>query len=73
MDILFWKSGHQEKQLNLNTTSMKKKKFDAVKMMRDIRDKLTKRYLENPDLEISDLKKIRRKYKIIKKTNTHFA
>jgi len=50
---------------------MKKKKFDAVKMMRDIRDKLTKRYLENPDLELKDLEKIRRKYKL--KQNTHFA
>ena len=52
---------------------MKKKKFDAVKMMRDIRDKLTKRYLENPDLEISDLQKIRRKYKIKANVKTHFA
>jgi virulence-associated protein VapD len=43
---------------------MKKKKFDSVKMMRDIRDKLTKRYLENPQLEISDLQKVRKKYKI---------
>ena len=43
---------------------MKKKKFDAVKMMRDIRDKLTKRYLENPDLELKDLEKIRIKYKL---------
>ncbi|MBI4647205.1 MAG: hypothetical protein HY738_11620 [Bacteroidia bacterium] len=52
---------------------MKKKKFDAVKMMRDIRDKLTKRYLDNPDLEISDLQKIRRKYKIKTKVKLHFA
>ncbi len=43
---------------------MKKKKFDAVEMMREIRDKLTKRYLENPDLENSDLRKIRQKYKL---------
>ena len=43
---------------------MKKKKFDAVKMMRDIRDMKTKRYLENPELEVADLKKIRKKYKI---------
>jgi len=50
--------------LNPNNQTMKKKKFDAVKMMRDIRDKLTKRYLENPDLEISDMEKIRRKYKL---------
>jgi hypothetical protein len=42
-------------------------------MMRDIRDKLTKRYLENPDLENSDLKEIRRKYKIKPKVKTHLA
>lgn len=52
---------------------MKKKKFDAVKMMRDIRDKLTERYSTNPELEISDLKKIRRKYKIKEKKKVHFA
>ncbi len=52
---------------------MKKKKFDAVKMMRDIRDKLSKRYLENPDLEFKDLEIIRRKYKLSKKMNTQFA
>lgn len=40
----------------------KQKKFDSVKMMRDIRDKLTKRYLSNPDLEMRDLEKIREKY-----------
>ncbi len=51
---------------------MEKKKFDSVKMMRDIRDKLTKRYLENPELEISDLQKIRRKYKIKSKTKSLF-
>lgn len=51
---------------------MKTKKFDAVKMMRDIRDKLTIRYLKNPEFEISDLHKIRRKYKIQTK-ETHFA
>ena len=72
MVIPFWKSEHREKLLNLNNKTMKKKKFDAVKMMRDIRDKLTKRYLENPNLEISDLQKIREKYKI-KATKPHFA
>lgn len=50
---------------------MKKKKIDAVKMMRDIRDKLTERYLKNPELENSDLEKIRRKYKIKVKTQWH--
>lgn len=52
---------------------MKKKKFDTVKMMREIRDKLTKRYLENPDLEFKDMERIRRKYKLRKKMNTQFV
>ncbi len=56
--------------MNLNNKIMKNKKFDAVKMMRDIRDKMTKRYLENPDLEISDLQKVRRKYNINTKGKT---
>ena len=47
--------------------------INAVKMMRDIRDKLTNRYLENPSLEISDLKKVRRKYKIKPKAKKRFA
>jgi hypothetical protein len=38
------------------------KKFDAVKLMRDIRDKLVKRYLEDPELEKKDLEDIRKKY-----------
>lgn len=43
---------------------MKDKKFDAVKMMREIRGQLTERYLKNPEHEQADLEKIRRKYKI---------
>ena len=39
-----------------------KKTFDAVKMMRDIRTKLSRRYTRNPDLLWSDLDKVRRKY-----------
>ena len=38
------------------------KTFDAVKMMRDIRTKLSRRYTRNPDLLWSDLDKVRRKY-----------
>ncbi len=41
------------------------KKFDAVKMMRDIRDKMVKRYLKNPELETEELEEIRKKYKIL--------
>lgn len=51
--------------------SDKKTSVDAVKMMRDIRDKLSKRWNENPALEISDLQKIRQKYKI--KVGKHAA
>jgi len=43
---------------------MKDKKFDAVRMMREIRDKLSKSYSEDPEVEKRDLKDIRRKYGI---------
>ncbi len=41
------------------------KKLDAVKMMRDIRDKLVERYLEDPELETKELEEIRRKYGLV--------
>ena len=43
---------------------MKDKKIDAVRMMREIRDKLSKRYGEDPEAEKRDLQNIRRKYGI---------
>ena len=43
---------------------MNEKEFDAVKMMRDIRDRLSMKYAENPDAEERDLEKIREKYGI---------
>ncbi|MFQ6073216.1 MAG: hypothetical protein ACE5KT_11040 [Methanosarcinales archaeon] len=52
---------------------MKNKKFDAVKMMRKIREKLSKKYSENPEIEIKDLEIIRKKYGIkVKKQYPHF-
>jgi len=41
---------------------MNNKEFDAVRMMREIRDKLSKRYARNPEAEKRDLEDIRRKY-----------
>ncbi len=41
-----------------------KKKFDAVAMMRQIRDKLSLKYFENPISEDEDLVQIRKKYGI---------
>jgi hypothetical protein len=41
------------------------KKFDCVKMMRDIRDKMAERYLKNPELELKELTEIRKKYGVI--------
>jgi hypothetical protein len=38
------------------------KKIDAVKMMRDIRDKLSERYKAVPAKEKEDLKAIQKKY-----------
>ncbi len=43
----------------------KTKKFDAVKMMREIRDKLSETYSQHPELEEKDLESIRKKYRII--------
>ena len=39
-----------------------KKDFDAVKMMRDIRDKKHKEYVSNPGLRQKRLEEIRKKY-----------
>jgi len=43
---------------------MKDKKFDAVRMMREIRDKLSEIYGKDPEAEKRDLGAIRRKYGI---------
>jgi len=45
-------------------STKKFKKFDAVKMMREIRDNLSKKYQEKPELEEKDLELIRKKYSI---------
>ena len=42
---------------------MKDKEFDAVKMMRDIREKLHETYKMHPEKKQKDLEKIREKYK----------
>ena len=39
-----------------------KKTFDCVKMMRDIRTKLSRRYMKHPELLERDLEQIRRKH-----------
>lgn len=41
-----------------------KKECDAVKMMREIRDTLSKKYTEDPEAEKKDLEEIRKKYGI---------
>ena len=51
--------------LILNNMKPKKvKKIDAVKMMRDIRDKLGEIYYKDKDLMLKELKAIQKKYKI---------
>ena len=45
-------------------SNSEKKGFDGVAMMREIRDKLSKQYLENPEKEEKDLAQIRKKYGI---------
>jgi len=38
------------------------KKFDAVKMMREIREKLSEKYWKHPEILKKDLEIIRKKY-----------
>ena len=45
-----------------------KKKFDAVQMMRDIRDKMSAEYNAHPENEEKDLVEIRKKYIIPEKS-----
>ena len=40
----------------------KEKEFDAVRMMREIRDKLHDEYQKDPDKRKIDLERIRKKY-----------
>lgn len=40
------------------------KTFDTVKMMRNIRDNLSQKYIEKPEIEDKELEKIRIKYGI---------
>ena len=44
-----------------------REEFDAVKMMREIRDKLSARYIKNPEAQEKDLQEIREKYRIKEK------
>jgi len=44
----------------------KDKKFDAVKMMREIRNKLHQEYEKNPEKRHQDLERIRMKYMKLK-------
>ena len=38
--------------------------FDAVKMMRDIREKLSERYWKHPDILKQEMEAIRKKYNL---------
>ncbi len=42
----------------------KDKDFDSVKMMRAIRDDLSKRWLNHPDIMKKDLEKTRKEYNL---------
>ena len=46
---------------------MKENTIDSVKLMRDIRTKLSKKYYQNPALEKKELDEIRKKYDILSK------
>jgi hypothetical protein len=40
------------------------KKTDAVKMMRDIREKLSERYWKHPDILKQEMEAVRKKYNL---------
>ena len=40
------------------------KKFDAVKMMREIRENLSEKYWKNPDILKKEMEAIRQKYNL---------
>ena len=42
----------------------KDKEFDAVKMMRDIRENLSEKYWKHPDILKKEMQTIREKYKL---------
>jgi hypothetical protein len=46
------------------------KNIDAVKMMRDIRDKIRKKYENHPEMREKDLARIRKKYNFNRKKIT---
>jgi hypothetical protein len=48
----------------------KEKKYDSVKMMREIREKLSKKYSQNPNSELKDLEIVKKKYRIKSKEKT---
>ncbi len=50
---------------------MKNKTFDAVKFMRETRDKLSEKYLKNPRTQEKELVRIREKYKMLKRAGPH--
>ena len=50
---------------------MKNKTFDSVKLMREIREKLSEKYLSDPQAEQSDMETIRRKYSIVEKIQSN--
>lgn len=39
-----------------------KKEYDCVKMQREIRDKLSKRYIKNPDLQRKELEEVKKEF-----------
>ena len=52
----------------------KNKKFDAVQMMREIREKLSEKYWKHPDILKKEMQAIREKYDIkLKKPQDHLT
>ena len=49
---------------------MKRKTFEAVKFMREIRDELSRKYLKDPKTQDKDLIQIRKKYNKLRSNNS---
>lgn len=49
---------------------MKNKSFDAVKFMRETRDKLSEKYSKHPQTQARELARIRKKYSMLNRARS---
>jgi len=61
-------SDHRRRLYKMEKNNNSDKRVHSVELMRDIRDKLSEEYLDNPQKEEQELSKIRKKFKSKKST-----